>query len=152
MVCLLRFSVGCVHTADSLASLVPRPFFVEEHGLRELMESSGVGVLLPQERYELGDWAGKIEEAYEKGKFMKALKRQQGWSDIRKREADVMAHELVDWVNKWYELLDCESSSSSYSFESSSGMVTDASDSEESRPLQPQARLALSLGGVPITA
>lgn len=135
-----------------MPSAVPRPFFVEEHGLRELMESSGVGVLLQQERYELGDWAGKIEEAYEKGKFMKAMKRQQGWSDIRKREADVMARELVGWVSKWYELLDSESTSSSYSLNSSTGIVGDVTESDESRTLQPQVGLGLGLGGVPITA
>lgn len=144
----------CAECVDACTPFVyvPRPFFVEEHGLRELMESSGVGVLLPQERYELGDWAGKIEEAYEKGKFMKAMKRQQGWSDIRKREADLMARELVGWVSEWYELLDSDSTSGSYSLDSSTGIVGDVMESGESRTLQPQAGLALGLGGVPITA
>lgn len=113
------------------------------------MESSGVGVLLPQERYELGDWAGKIEEAYEKGKFLKATKRQQGWSDIRKREADVMARELVAWVDQWYELLEGESTTGSYTLGSSNVSSTGP---EESATLRPPTGIGLGLAGVPITA
>lgn len=82
---------------------VPRPLIVEEHGLRRLMEESGVGVLLPQTEYEMGNWAGKIEEAYEKGKSTKAAKRKSGWDDVRKREADAMARDLDCWVSEWWD-------------------------------------------------
>jgi hypothetical protein len=96
-------NVTVLFSRTDACHLVPRPLIVEEHGLRELMETSGVGVLLPQSQYELGDWASKIEEAYEKGKHLKAEKRRQGWSDVRKRQADEMAVGLVGWVESWYD-------------------------------------------------
>ncbi|KAG9015203.1 hypothetical protein FRB94_004322 [Tulasnella sp. JGI-2019a] len=98
----------CAECVDACTPFVyvPRPLIVEEHGLRRLMEDSGVGVLLPQSEYELGNWAGKIEEAYEKGKDIKAAKRRSGWDDTRKRQADVMAKDLDGWVEEWWEKVD----------------------------------------------
>ncbi|KAG8968304.1 hypothetical protein FRC03_007960 [Tulasnella sp. 419] len=92
----------CAECVDACTPFVyvPRPLIVEEHGLRVLMENQGVGVLLSQDRYEAGDWAAMIEEAYEKGKFMKAMKRNAGWDDSRKKQADIMARELVDWLGR----------------------------------------------------
>lgn len=109
------------------------------------METSGVGVLLPQERYEMGDWAGKIEEAYEKGKYMKATKRKEGWSDIRKREADAMAKDLVSWVNGWYDAVHSDSSETNYELHSAE---TTASVPES--PVEQRVGLGLGLNGVPI--
>jgi len=88
--------------------LVPRPLIVEEHGLRHLMENQGVGVLLSQESYEFGDWASKIQEAYEKGKFLKSMKRKMGWDDGRKRAADQLAKDLVSWLDEWWSKIDIQ--------------------------------------------
>jgi hypothetical protein len=92
--------------------VVPRPLIVEEHGLRVLMENQGVGVLLSQESYENGDWANKIEEAYEKGKYVKSIKRKMGWDDTRKREADQLAKDLVAWLTEWHSGVETLSSES----------------------------------------
>jgi len=80
---------------------VPRPLIIEEYGLRLLIRSKGVGVELERERYEMGDWAGKVEEAWRKGGFLKERRRKRGEDAGRKREIDGMARELVEWVNEW---------------------------------------------------
>ncbi|KAF9000646.1 hypothetical protein BDQ17DRAFT_1205065, partial [Cyathus striatus] len=54
---------------------VSRPLFIEEHGLRLLLESEGVGVELGRQSYEAGDWASAVEEAWAKGRESKGKKR-----------------------------------------------------------------------------
>ncbi|KAI5823206.1 hypothetical protein K523DRAFT_344632 [Schizophyllum commune Tattone D] len=54
---------------------VSRPLFIEEHGLRLLLDEEGTGVELSRAAYEQGDWAGAVEEAYTRGAASKALKR-----------------------------------------------------------------------------
>ncbi|KAI5892887.1 uncharacterized protein SCHCODRAFT_02668278 [Schizophyllum commune H4-8] len=54
---------------------VSRPLFIEEHGLRLLLDEEGTGVELARAAYEQGDWAGAVEEAYQRGAPSKALKR-----------------------------------------------------------------------------
>ena len=55
--------------------VVSRPLFIEEHGLRLLLDEEGTGVELSRGAYEQGDWAGAVEEAYTRGAASKALKR-----------------------------------------------------------------------------
>ncbi len=85
---------------------VSRPLFIEEYGLRLLLEQEGVGVELSRQSYEEGDWAKAIEEAWAKGKDAKWRKREEGalGIGIRKREADGMhlAGGIVSWVNEWW--------------------------------------------------
>ncbi|KAF8519555.1 hypothetical protein JB92DRAFT_2828411 [Gautieria morchelliformis] len=68
-----RISQGCGTVSDCAAQstplvYVPRPMFVEEHGLRLLLEAEGTGVELSHHEYESGQWVNKVEEAYLKGK------------------------------------------------------------------------------------
>lgn len=82
---------------------VPRPLFIEEHGLRMLLERDGVGVELSRAAYESGEWAGAVEEAYIKGRDAKERKRREGQTGRRAREGKEMAEMLVQWVQKWKE-------------------------------------------------
>ncbi|KAF7289592.1 hypothetical protein HMN09_01321200 [Mycena chlorophos] len=79
---------------------VSRPLFIEEHGLRRWLESDGVGVELARDKYEAGDWAGAIEEAYTSGRAAKERMRAQGG-----RKGDdggtELARMVVDWAAKW---------------------------------------------------
>ena len=80
---------------------VPRPLFIEEHGLHLLLDTEGVGVELSRTSYETGEWADFIEEAYQKGADAKARKRQEGETGKRKQEGLEMARGLVNWVDRW---------------------------------------------------
>ncbi|TBU33505.1 hypothetical protein BD311DRAFT_684943 [Dichomitus squalens] len=80
---------------------VPRPLFVEEHGLRVYLAREGVGVKLEREKYEVGEWAGAVEEAYERGREEKTRKREEGETGRRAEEGREMAGYLVDWVGRW---------------------------------------------------
>jgi len=80
---------------------VPRPLFIEEHGLRRLLNNSGVGVQLSQEQYEGGDWADFVEEAWAKGKAAKDGKREVGDNGELQEEGERMATQLLDWVREW---------------------------------------------------
>jgi len=79
---------------------VSRPLFIEEHGLRLLLDTEGVGVELSRTSYEVGEWADAVEEAWLKGKDKKANKRKEGETCKRKEEGRVMATQLVDWVDR----------------------------------------------------
>jgi hypothetical protein len=103
---------------------VSRPLFVEEHGLRLLLERDGVGVELGRLAYEEGDWAAKVKEAWELGRQAKERKRQDEgkalalemecadakngetnlMSGARKRaeEGREMAKGLIAWVEQWW--------------------------------------------------
>lgn len=75
--------------------------FIEEHGLRRLLNSEGVGVELSREKYEDGDWAESVHEAWGRGKEKKAWKRRVGENGERRREGEGIAKELVGWVQEW---------------------------------------------------
>ncbi|EMD33921.1 hypothetical protein CERSUDRAFT_97848 [Gelatoporia subvermispora B] len=81
---------------------VSRPLFIEEHGLRLLLDRDGVGVELPRASYEMGEWAAAVREAWTKGKDLKTRKRQEGETGKRKAEGRVMAEDLVNWVQNWH--------------------------------------------------
>ncbi|KAF7309042.1 hypothetical protein MKEN_01105800 [Mycena kentingensis (nom. inval.)] len=82
---------------------VSRPLFIEEHGLRRLLSSQGVGVELSRARYEAGDWAGAIDEAYIQGRAGKEQKRAMGVGSAvqRAEEGREMAEMIVGWAEKW---------------------------------------------------
>lgn len=86
---------------EFLSLPVPRPLFIEEHGLRLLLESEGVGVELSRGFYERGEWADAVQEAYMRGKKAKAKKRQEGETGKRRQEGRQMAEELLDWLDRW---------------------------------------------------
>lgn len=83
-------------SASSLHPTVPRPLFVEEHGLRLFLEAEGTGVELSRAEYESGDWARKVEEAFLKGK-----KRRRAKDAGRSEEVKDLARWVVTTVIKW---------------------------------------------------
>lgn len=93
----------CVDAATPFV-FVSRPLFVEEHGLRALLEREGTGVELSREMYEAGDWAGHIAIAYEAGRERKELRRVLGNDDTRKKECAQLARQIVEWVHEWQRL------------------------------------------------
>ncbi|THH29917.1 hypothetical protein EUX98_g4266 [Antrodiella citrinella] len=80
---------------------VPRPLFIEEFGLRLLLQQEGVGVELSRASYESGEWASAIEEAWQKGRARKAEKREEGETGKRREEGRVMAETIVQWIEEW---------------------------------------------------
>lgn len=70
--------------------VVPRPLFVEEHGLRLLLEEEGTGVELSRHEYESGQWAKKVEQAYLQGKKVRST------MDLNENEKEVK--NLASWV------------------------------------------------------
>ncbi|CAE6414520.1 unnamed protein product [Rhizoctonia solani] len=95
----------CAECVDSCTPFVyvPRALFVEEHGLRMLMEMAGTGVELPRERYEAGDWASTIEEAWTLGAEKKIARRLLGarGDARRRRQGEQMAREFETWLGLW---------------------------------------------------
>lgn len=86
-----------------------RPLFIEEHGLRLLLDTEGVGVELSRQSYEAGDWSCAVAEAYAKGKEAKNTKREimggEGLGvdrDGRDREGKALAGRVLDWVKEWW--------------------------------------------------
>ncbi|KAF7312622.1 hypothetical protein MIND_00276300 [Mycena indigotica] len=83
---------------------VSRPLFIEEHGLRHLLATDGVGIELEREKYEAGDWAGAVSEAYALGKEKRDKlsmgSRQQGTIDSETAGVKV-AQTVLEWANKW---------------------------------------------------
>ncbi|CAK5268185.1 unnamed protein product [Mycena citricolor] len=79
---------------------VSRPLFIEEHGLRRLLEQQGVGIELMRESYEAGDWAGAIGEAYRRGSRAKSSRRLDGLEGVqrRKQEGRRMAEQIIQWI------------------------------------------------------
>ncbi|KAL5525717.1 hypothetical protein ACEPAG_7054 [Sanghuangporus baumii] len=80
---------------------VPRPLFVEEHGLRRLLQDEGTGVELSREKYESGEWADAIQKTWLTGRELKARKRVIGDDGTRKKQGMEMAEDLMEWVKNW---------------------------------------------------
>jgi hypothetical protein len=80
--------------------LVPRPAICEEMGLKLLLEQDGIGVEISREKYESGDWANLIEEAWAKGQAVKEKRRGLGVAGIdrRMKEMGQFAGTLVNWL------------------------------------------------------
>lgn len=70
-------------------------------GLKLLLEQSGVGVEISREKYESGDWANLIEEAWANGQTMKDERRGLGAAGIgqRMKEVQQFASTLSSWVH-----------------------------------------------------
>ena len=85
---------------------VSRPLFVEEHGLRRLLDEDGVGLELAREAYEGGEWAGAVSTAYARGRLAKECKMHDLCAGVGagKREAEVqaLAQDVVGWVGEWW--------------------------------------------------
>ncbi len=71
-------------------------------GLKLWLEAEGVGVEFTREKYEDGDWAGAVQEAWAKGEStnMKRRRRLGGYQEVERRmeEGGIMARKLYDWV------------------------------------------------------
>lgn len=81
--------------------LVPRPLFIEEHGLRLLLDREGTGIELSRASYEAGDWADAIQSAYENGRQAKSRRRLLGDDESRRLQVKAVAQKVVDWANDW---------------------------------------------------
>ena len=75
--------------------------FVEEHGLRLLLERDGVGVELSREDYEGGNWATAVESAWNSGSEAKHRKRLEGETGKRQEQVREMGRRVVDWITDW---------------------------------------------------
>ncbi|KDR78951.1 hypothetical protein GALMADRAFT_244628 [Galerina marginata CBS 339.88] len=86
---------------------VSRPLFIEEHGLRLLLDQEGVGVELSRQSYEAGDWASAVTEALAKGKDTKEKKRSDMGNEIgldkREEEGRDLAGTVTEWVRAWWK-------------------------------------------------
>lgn len=82
------------------AHSVSRPLFIEEHGLRLLLDQEGVGIEMKREEYEAGDWAGKVSEAWEKGGQRKMERRMGEHVVDRVGQTTEMAQYVVEWTRE----------------------------------------------------
>ena len=86
--------------------LVSRPLFIEEHGLRLLMDREGIGIELSRQKYEAGDWSSAVTEAFINGQDMKRRKRYEMANGIgvdkREQEGKKLAGTVTDWVKAWW--------------------------------------------------
>ena len=80
-----------------------RPLFLEEHGLRLLLEEEGVGVELDRRAYENGDWAGAVLDAWERGREGKRAKRATCAAGRKEREREREMSELARCVRGWVD-------------------------------------------------
>ena len=78
-----------------------RPLFVEEHGLRLLLDREGVGVEMTRDSYESGEWAGAVSEAWRAGAQRKLERREGMHAPDRRAQGLQMARDVVTWVNEW---------------------------------------------------
>lgn len=103
---VLLGKLGYGSVSEALDSQTPfvyvsRPLFIEEHGLRLLLERDGVGVELSREDYEGGDWATAIEKAWHSGSEAKLLKRLEGETGKGQEQVKEMGRRVVDWILDW---------------------------------------------------
>jgi hypothetical protein len=80
---------------------VSRPLFIEEHGLRLLLEREGVGVEMTRDEYEAGEWACAVSEAWNAGGQRKLERRAGMHAPDRRGQGLQMARDVVTWVNEW---------------------------------------------------
>lgn len=85
---------------------VSRPLFIEEHGLRVLLDQEGIGVELSRQKYEAGDWSLAVTEAFINGRDMKRRKRYEMANGIgvdkREQEGKKLAGTVTEWVKAWW--------------------------------------------------
>jgi len=80
---------------------VSRPLFIEEHGLRLLLDHEGVGVEMTRDAYEAGEWACAVSEAWSAGGQRKLERRAGEHAPDRRAQGLQMARDVVAWVNEW---------------------------------------------------
>lgn len=80
---------------------VSRPLFVEEHGLRLLLEREGVGVEMSRDAYEAGEWASAVSDAWRAGAKRKLERRAGKHAPDRRAQGQKMARDVIAWVNEW---------------------------------------------------
>ncbi|KAF8270545.1 hypothetical protein EI94DRAFT_1777831 [Lactarius quietus] len=80
---------------------VSRPLFVEEHGLRLLLDREGVGVEMTRDAYEMGEWASAVSDAWRAGAQRKLERREGMHAPDRRSQGLEMARDVVTWVNEW---------------------------------------------------
>ncbi|KAG7451356.1 uncharacterized protein BT62DRAFT_978168 [Guyanagaster necrorhizus] len=92
----------CVDSATPFV-YVSRSLFIEEHGLRLILNSEGVGVELSRGSYEAGEWPHAVQDAFIKGQTAKIKKRKEmvTRTDVNLRAAPgrKMAASVVAWVD-----------------------------------------------------
>ncbi|SJL09932.1 uncharacterized protein ARMOST_13314 [Armillaria ostoyae] len=97
----------CVDSATPFV-YVSRPLFIEEHGLRLLLDNEGVGVELPRDSYEAGEWADAVQDAFLKGRTAKIKKREEMaaglGANMRAVQGKKMATSVVAWVNDCWRI------------------------------------------------
>ncbi|KAF9648007.1 hypothetical protein BDM02DRAFT_3169160 [Thelephora ganbajun] len=103
---VLLGKLGYGSVSEALDSRTPfvyvsRPLFIEEHGLRLLLERDGVGVELSRDDYEGGNWATAVERAWNNGSEAKRLKRLEGETGKRQEQVKEMGRRVVDWIVDW---------------------------------------------------
>ncbi|KIM40581.1 hypothetical protein M413DRAFT_446014 [Hebeloma cylindrosporum] len=95
---------------------VSRPLFIEEHGLRLLLNQEGVGVEMSRQSYEAGDWSEKISEAVALGSLAKERKRKEMAGKMAMTGAAVNPREeagrelagmVAEWVRYWWSEGEC---------------------------------------------
>lgn len=82
---------------------MPRPLFVEEYGLKRLMQSQGVSVEISRADFEAGLWEDKVLEAWNAGKELKEEERRKGWRDEGKMAGLEIAGKLQEFMKEWRE-------------------------------------------------
>ena len=104
-----------IFVSEPLNTVIPvsRPLFIEEHGLRLLLDQEGVGVEMSRQSYEAGDWSEKISEAVALGSEAKNRKRKEMEVEMAMNGAAVnpreeagreLARTVVKWVkDRWSE-------------------------------------------------
>ncbi|KAK0223507.1 hypothetical protein IW262DRAFT_1367365 [Armillaria fumosa] len=97
----------CVDSATPFV-YVSRPLFIEEHGLRLLLDNEGVGVELSRDSYEAGEWAHAVQDAFLKGRAAKIKKREEMAAGVgvgmHAVQGKKMAASVVAWVNECWRI------------------------------------------------
>lgn len=84
-----------VSRAEVLSCAVPRPLFVEEFGLKRLMETQGTAVTMSRSDFEAGRWSRLIEQAYQQGSLKKKQHRSEELRKAREGIIDVRASTVI---------------------------------------------------------
>jgi hypothetical protein len=96
-----QLSASFGHTFFPPLNSVSRPLFVEEHGLRLLLEREGVGVEMSRDAYEAGEWASTVSDAWRTGEKRKLERRAGKHTPDRRAQGLKMARDVITWVNEW---------------------------------------------------
>jgi hypothetical protein len=89
------------HALFASFNSVSRPLFVEENGLRLLLEREGVGVEMSRDAYEAGEWTSAVSDAWRAGAKRKLERRAGKHGPDRRAQGLKMARDVITWVNEW---------------------------------------------------